>query len=417
MTIEVHNVQRMRVITESTFGTDASTGGTLFDVPFVEGSGTFTIDRAMLNPEFAQQHIDGYPTQVLGLKSCTLNFTMNLAPTGLAADDDSPTTQVGSGTTALGEILKAVMGGENLGIGENVVTGTSSTVFTLDDATTSKATEGAVIGLPTGANSAYEMRMIEDEASDVVTLHNELTSAPTAGVDDAHGCATYFMTANPSSSLQFIIEGLGAQNRFVLMGMQAESIALELPIGLLPKITFSLKGVSWLKGSDANYPSTGALGAANYVSTTVLNLTGEFNYLTTTATTNALQLVSNVTYTPNISYGPVTSPHGVQAVSRWRRLRAAPVMAGEFVLPFEEEEFMDDRTNKTLQQIWLQYGNTAGSSVLIGVPTAQIVNTQDNDADGIASQTISWQAQLNGQTTKSSDPTDLERSAFVIALG
>jgi len=417
MSIEVTNVQRLRMYTEFSTAFATDTTGTLAafsDVPFIEGSAELNLGQVMLNPEHAQQHIDGHPTQVLGIKECTLSFAMNLAPTGTAAANGITHPQ-----SVLGEVLAATIGVESLGVGNGFSTGTSATNFGIAGNT---FVNGDFIGAPTGTNAAFEIRPMKTSADPACVARMAYSSTPNGAVDTAFGCATYGLGTNPLTSLQFIVEGLETEDRWVTLGMQLESMTIDLPIGELPRMTFSLKGVSWLTGADAAYTSTGALAAATYASVDVIKTTGEFLYQTASSPALPTPLnVSSITLTPNIGYGPVKSPGGTNTVARWRRLRQAPAMSGEFVVPFGDDAtaitFLNDRDNKTLKQIVFQVGNVAGSSFAIDLPTIQITDLQLGDSEGIRSQTVSFVTQLDSQTTESGTPTDLEQSAFRIAFG
>ena len=104
------NVGRVRIEQESAFATDASGSiGSFKDLPIIEGTGQLTVTQETVPPGHLQQHIDGYPEELLGVKSASLSFDVNLYATGTAADSSTTSIQ-----TALGEILKQVMGGETL---------------------------------------------------------------------------------------------------------------------------------------------------------------------------------------------------------------------------------------------------------------------------------------------------------------
>ena len=119
MSIEVHSVQRIRVFTEVTFGADSSSSIASFtDLPIVEGSATVTLTRDELDPgQLVQSRLEGRE-RVLGKRSATLSFQLNLAPTGTAAGSAVAAVQGG-----LGLLLKNVMGGETLGTGSTAAAG------------------------------------------------------------------------------------------------------------------------------------------------------------------------------------------------------------------------------------------------------------------------------------------------------
>lgn len=415
MTIEIANVQRMRVWTESSIATDGT--GTLAnytDVPFIEGSAQATLDTEVLDPQLAYQHQDQISTRITGLKRCTLSFSMNLAPTGTAGASGVAAVQ-----GALGEILKAVMGGETLSTGDDVAASPSPTTtsFTVADASGNSIKAGQVVGLNSGASSAYEMRTVEEVSTNAVTLKYAVTNAPSS-TDDVYGTATYYLTqVSQAATLQFILEGLENQDRWLLQGMQLQSMTIETPLGQLPRIQFQFQGVTYTHGADCSTDLTASsLGTATYSNVDVIHTTGEFHWQTVGTTTINKLNVSSITFTPSLSYAMVTAPHATQIVSSWKRTRSAPVMQVEFMLPYEDQTHFTARDNKTLKMAALQIGNVAGSSVLIEVPTMQIINVQKSAADQISSQTVTAIAKLDSDTTEGT-ATDQGQSAFRIALG
>lgn len=397
----------MRLNTESAFATDGSgTLGNFVDVPFVEGTATVMLERDMLNPEYAQQHLDGRPTQLRGLKRATLTFTLNLAPTGTAASNAVAQVQ-----GALGEILKNVMGGEVLATGTTINdAGAAATDFDVTVATTLDA--GQAVGV--SINSILEARPIKVKTASNLTFRYNFSAAPSNGAT-VNAAATYYLTQDPNTSMQFILEGAEQTDRWTVLGGQLDSMAMEIPIGQLPKITFTLKFANWLYGDDAATNLTGsALGVASYTSVAPVHVTGHFFYTTYSAVTAVTSLpISQFTFSPGLAYVPITSPAGTQTISRWRRNRVAPVATGSFVQPFETFNQFDHRDDATLKQMLFQWGTAAGSTVLLDIPTAQVVNVQREGGEDVASETVSFECQLDQGTTGTTDQTD---SAFRIHL-
>lgn len=414
MSIEISQVQRLRVSTEpsSAFATDRT--GTLAnftDVPFVEGSASATLTQNMLNPEHAQQYLDGYPTQVLGTKACQLSFSINLAPTGTSAASTVTAVQ-----SALGIILKATMGGEVLSTGDDVQAGTpTATTFDVADAAGNAIAPGQFVGWANSSGNV-EARPVKTVSTNAVTLRMGFSAAPSTG-NDILGSATYFLGENPDTSLQFILEGVESQDRWVLRGLQLESMSIDLPLGELPRVTFTFQGATWTYGASAATDLTAsALSAATYSNVSVIHTTGNFYYQTnSTATLPTALAVSSVSLEPALAYIPVPSPSGTETISRYRRNRVAPVISGSFTLPYQDTSYFTDRDNKTLKQIVYQLGTVAGSVVALDLPTVQVTDVQKADANSIASQTVSWQAQTDA-VSPAGVITDIEKSAFRIAF-
>lgn len=415
MSIEITNVQRMRLRVEPTFATDATaTLAQYTDVPFIEGSLSVTLIEEMLNPEYAQQHLDGYPVQLVGKRACAVSFSLNLAPTGTAGA--SGVAQVEG---ALGTLLKTVMGAQNLATGDDVQASPSPTTtgFTVANAAANNLLAGCAIGVGTGASGAIEAREIESVATNALTLKMALSGAPSSG-EDVRAFASYWLDQNPSTTLQFIVEGAEQDDRWLLLGCQLESMSLEMSLDQLPRITFQMRGVRWIHGGDTATSLIGAaIAAATYTAVAPTRVAGEVLWQTVGTSTRPDPLaISSLSIEPALGYVPVPSPSGTNGVSSWRRNRVAPVAKGSLTVPFgAETEYVDVRAAKTLKCLFAQWGTTAGGIVLVSLPTVQIVDVQMADAGGIRSQKVDFVAQLDGDTA--SGTTDRERSAWRIHLG
>lgn len=412
-TIELSPIMRLRVARENCGEFAEDKTGTLtdfVDVPAVEGSIEFELTQEMLDPETVQQNIDGYPDQVLGIKGNSLSFTMNLAPTGNpAGSGETPTTG------ALGKILHTVLGGEQIADGATV-TGTPDHVsFDIENAATKGYKAGGAVVISDGTN--FEMREIEDEASDTLTMKLSGTQVLTSGSDEVFGTSTYYLTQNPSSSLQFIVEGAEHEDRFVLMGDQLESLELETPIGEMPRITFNFQGASWEKAADvagASNLSGTDIGTSTFTNYEPINAEGDLRIPTVAAQELSGTRVhaSEISISPNIQYTPVKSPAGKETIFRYRRTRNKPVVETQFTNFYEDVSWIDARTNATKKAIFYQLGNQSGSILMISVPTNQVTNITKADADGIRSQQITLQAQRDEDVPNDSD--DLAKSPFRI---
>lgn len=415
----VHAVQRLRVYTEPAGSFAVDHTGTLGDytaVPAKEGSLTWDTDREMIDPgQLVQYHWDGRE-KILGKKKWTLSFTMPLAPTGTAASDG-----VTAVTSALGILLKAVMGGQSLGVGTRAVTGWSSSSGDVD------AGEGA--GLPAGnamgwvnSSSVLEAREVEQRSTDTITSKLAFSGTP-ANTNTLYASATYYLTSDPDTSLQFIVEGLEQTDRWLLLGGQG-SFTLSLPIGdenAIPEITFTFTGANWMYGDETAGTLTGSDLAistysafqpiAGYAGRLLVQTVGTATF--TGATVNA----SAIAVEPAIAYMPVTSPSGTQSVLRWRVQRPAqgvPVK-GSFTTYFEDFSRFDWRDNQTDLAFFYQIGTAAGSTVLISIPTAQATKVIRQDASGIAGEVISLEGRKDADTVEGS-ASDLGRSPLRIHL-
>lgn len=409
----VQNVQLIQCYNESTFGTDITASlASFLSVPFNEGTAQMVLTRETHDPLTAVQHHHDYREEVLGRKSCKLSFTMPLAPTGTAAGDATAAVQ-----GALGYLLKTAMGGEDLGTGSTFVTGWSASSGDLTSAA------GFTVGTALGWNnssSVYEMRPIKTIATNTVTTKLAFSGSP-ANTNVAYASATYYLTSDPDTSLQFVVRGLESQDEFVLMGCQLDSMTITLPLdGTIPTIAFSWKGVKWLYGADcAGSASLTDITPATYSNfSPIVGHAGRFmsQLNGTTTYTGATINVSALAFEPQLSYVPVPSPSGIEGVLRWRLSRNnGPSVTGSYTTYYEDTARMVDRDDKDNRLAWYQCGVTAGQSFAIEAATTQYTDVQRVDAGGIASETITWKGRLDGDTT--SPTTDQHRSPLRIHLG
>jgi hypothetical protein len=416
MSIEISSVQRLRVYVESTFGSDATMSINDFvDVPANEGSIQATITTDELDPmQVVQSRFQGRE-KVLGKRSATLQFAMNLAPTGTAAN--ASTTAV---TSALGILLKATMGGENLGIGGTATTGSSATVINLTSGHGARFASGMALGW-VNASGVLEIREIESVSSDAVTLKHALSGSP-ASSDVIYNCATYYFTEDPSTSLQFLLQGREAQDSWLLVGGQAVggvTIAFDVTGAALPTATFNFTFAGYYEQDEIAAAPT-AIGTASFSAySPIVGQAGELRVFTVgaaTLVTSSLVHCSALAFTPKISFVPVPSPSGINTVYRWRAARVNPPVEGSFTPFFEDLTWFQARDAKTDKAIFYRYGVAAGAAVMVSAPTVQILNPQRADAGEIASQTISWAGRIDTDIGSPASSTAIARSPFRIHI-
>lgn len=412
MSIEIHNVQRLRVVSEAVRNVDQSNNlASYTDVPFREGTGSVELTPDSLDPQHTVQHLDQYRKEVLGKRSAKLSFTVNLAPTGSPANATNPAVK-----GALGLLLKASMGGEHLGQGSTVVSATSASSFTVTSATGFKA--GGVASRVNAAGQ-LEVREIKSVVGSVVTLKYAFSQTPSAS-DVIFSGATYYLTKNPSETLQFIIEGVGSNDRFVLYGGQLTAIAVAVdPSGAqFPSLQFTYEFAGYHDANEATGTITGDLGNATYSNyEPVVGHAGHLMFPDVgDATYSADDLVhaSAITWSPKIVFARVTSPSGENTVLQWRRTRQVPVIEGGFTEPFQGLTRFTERDSRTDKACWYQMGRTAGYTVMLSAPTVQVVNPQRvADGAGFAAQSVAWKGRLDADTSGSDD---LALSAFRIHI-
>ena len=403
MTIEVQAVQRIRGFSEATFGADSSSSaGSFTDLPIIEGTATMTLTRDELDPgQLVQKRVQGRE-YVLGKRSATLSFQMNLAPTGTAA-----VTGQSSITSPLGLLLKAIMGGQQLGAGTTATSGSTPIVINCTSGTPWES--GYCMGW-TNAAGVVEWREVKSRSSNAVTLHRGFSGSP-ATSDVLYNKATYYLTANPAESLAFIVEGLESDDRWLLTGGQAEggfTMSFDLTGGQIPRVTFNLSFARWYDSTETGTPLTGSLGTATYSATeTIVGEAGIYETWTvgspTYATTQAVH-VSALSFEPQIAFARYTSPSGINTVKQWVASRTPIPVKGSFTTGYEAATWWTRRNSKTDIAQQYVFGTTGAASVVLSAPCTQILNPQRAaDASALAAQTIMWNGRMDSDTVATTD--------------
>lgn len=421
MTIQIDNIRRVRDYEEpnGSFATDASgTMASFKDSPFDESSISMTLDEPTESPMHAQQHIDGYPEEVIMPRRATLSRKLYLE-----AQTTRPSTGVTAGQGSLGRLLKSVMGAETLQVGTTINDAASTfTGFTV--ASAAGLSKGGAIALATGTGGRIEVREIKNIATNFVTLKHALSAAPANG-SPVWAAATYTMSTGDgdvATSIQTAIEGLEQDDRFLLLGGQCPSgITIEAANGARPSATFAHTYASWFYANGTNTVATltgSALGTATYTHNQPLVIKdSELRVLTvgTTSLSATLMPASSFEFTPSIAWKMIPAPGGINNTMQWVRDRSAPIVSGSFTIPYENQTWFTAKTNKTDHCITLQVGSSATEgAVMIVAPCCQITDVQLVSVDNIRSVKVSWKGRLDTDVT--SITTDVHRSAFRIHI-
>jgi len=411
MTIELHALQRIAVNEEpnSGFAVALTLPGTFVDVPFQEGSAALTLDRPILEPQTVQQRIDAVSNIVYGPDAATLQITLPLHATGVAAGN--ATQSPAHTSSALLMILKAAFGGLVRGTG-TTSTG-SSTADTLAATSGAGFQGGGAVGW-VGAGSIYHLHEIAGVATNAVTLHQALPAAP-ANTNVLYGASTVYLTDNPDTSLQMLVEGAETDDRWLLLGGQLSGPpSISLGLGEIPTIQFSLTFAAWTSLAP------GAITPASYANYVPIYTEGRMRSIEYGAAANTVATLCPSAVEPELAgpmYGPVMCPSGVNTILRWRRMRAVPVMMLNLSLAYENLDWFDARDDKDEYHLEYQVGRAApGEGIVLSMPKARAVNVQRIDADGLAYQQVTFRADIDGETTNGSN-AELARSAVRMHFG
>ncbi len=420
MTVVVSNVQRARIIQESTFATDATASmASWLDLPFVEGTMNVQLLEPLETPLITQQHIDAYPNKVHMPKRARAAFDINLAGLGLAT---------GLRTQGpLGMLLKVALGGEVLGTGTTVNdAGATTTVVILTSA--AGLTAGGAVAFATGTGGRLEMREIKTISSNTITLKHALTSAPANG-STCYAAAMYYPSTELSSgysySLQLLVEGIETDDRFLLLGGQiASPPRFTVANGQIARMSFEWEFANWFYADGVNTSGDfvgPALANATYVySVPLVVKDSEYRVFDvgTTSISNTLMGAPSYEFATSIAYTPHLAPGGTQNILGWVRLRTAPLTSGSFTIPYEAETWRTEKAEDDRRAVALQIGSSptlaTGGGALLVHTNVQITDVQMTDIGGIKGQVVSYEGSIEADLSVSS--TDWHTAAMRIHL-
>lgn len=394
MSIEVQELAYVGVYEETTYQEDHSgTPGDFLALPYVRGGIDLKGAQVPLNPQTGKMRLDGSDERVLGPKSCSAAIPCTIHSHGQDLDGDvTPTTKA---AWPLARMLQTIMGGSfattNASAQTTVQAGTTTTVVNVTASHGTRFEAGGAIGCEVVSGSGLiELREILSVTDDAVSVKQAFSATPVTG-SAVRGAITFFMTENPSTSLQLLHEGREATDGAWYGGMQG-GFKLQLPTGELGQIIFNLIGASWgrVGSSAATIPSYSIYApmALNPI---------EVTCPTVGSTTRVALEHSAVTVDPNIVYAPQRSGKASQTIARMRRMSSDPLVSGTFTVPYEDDTWFTAHSARQDRALFVQIGNVPGHAWLISVPTIQIHEppTRVVSGDGIAGQSVPYIARLD----------------------
>lgn len=403
MSIEVHELAYLGIYEESTYQSDNSgSPGDFVAMPYVIGTLDAMGAQDALDPNTGRMRLDDMDKKILGPKSCSLSFATTLHSHGQDLDGDvTPVTKTDWG---LLRMLQTICGGAitttNPSAQTTVQAGsTTTTTVEVTTAHGARFQAGGVIGCEVVSGSGLiEAREIASVSSDVITVKQAFSATPVTG-SAVRGGTTVYMTENPSTSLQALVEGREGTDGAWYGGLQG-GFQIQVPVGGLGQIQFALTGADWgrVGSSSATIPSY------SYYSPMALNPL-EVTVPTVGSTTRVQVPQSEIVITPNITYAPQRSGAATNTIARMRRMPTRPLVQGSFTAPYEDDTWFTAHSSRTDLALFAQCGDVPGSTVLISVPTIQITEPPKRTPSGenIAGQTVTWQGRLDAEIGSTSE--------------
>lgn len=418
MSIDLKLITRLRAIVESTFKGDATSSpglGSFTEIPGNEGTMEVTTTALEQDPNtMVQSRLDGR-VMVLGPRTATLKFTMNLAPTGVAAG-----ASTAANPSALTMLLGAVFGGAHSGTGTTFSAGWTARTGAV--ASAAGLSIGDVI-VRVNAAGRPEARRLKNIATNTLTVEHDFSAAPTLA-DVCYAGTTCYETEDPATSLQFLCSGQNSNDRWLLLGCQATALEFSVdPTGKgIPTVTFTFSAALYKESDETAGTVTGSIGDATYTyHSPIVDYQSDMRLDTAGSpafvTANSIG-ISALTFKPAVSYVAVTSPpsgyDGGAPILRWRANRLAKPCEITFTLPYADQTYWQARDASVDKSMGYLIGLTPGYLIYLGVSTAQVLNPQRAASDdAIQGQTITLNARRN---TVTSGSTEEAKSPLVVAV-
>lgn len=405
-------IKRLRLYEEPNGSMSVDHTGTLGDfedVPIVEGSLEIDPGQEMIDPGTQLQGVYDYREEIPGKRMWKVAFTVPLAPTGTPAANTVQAIQ-----SALGKLLKIVLGGEALGTG-SLADGNWSSESGGDVLVGTSLLAGMAIGWKDSDGVLHARELEEGAAADLVT--KVAFPAIPQDTDPIYASATYYLARNPLTTAQFIVEGMEDDDRWVLMGGQG-TVTLALPLDgtSVPTAAFEFTGRTWLYGEDAATDLTASeLALATYADhEPIPGHVGRFiEQDVGTATPISTVCVSAVAFALALTNKEITCPSAPDGLLCWLRMPSRPAVSGSFTTYFAEIDRFEARDTRTAKYLAYQIGTEEGETILITAPKVQYIKPKPVGADDVASETIEWKGR-NDSDTVVTPRTDLANSPFRI---
>ena len=423
MTYNVNSLMRLRVKAEphASFAVDMTSSMTSWvDIPVREGSLTMTTEQPTKNPELSYPDMYLSEREIRLQKRGRLSFEVTL---------HTPDTVAASGITAaqtpVGYLLGIAMDGENIAFGATIDTVYEDWQFDLNE-DYNNMEPGAAIGRV--YNGILEVREITQYNKSLKGIKQIYSETPSES-DVIYACRTYYLDGHVPSdirSLQAVVEGYdygSKEDSWVYSGGQIDNpIKVTVKNGEIPSIGCDWIFADWDNGDDKEYrPSVDGMQLATYTQNNdlcVLDSEIRIDEIGSTAALNTYH-IDDFRVDLGVMFVPVMGPGGTNGIIHYRMDVTKPPVRCEITLPYEDQSFYDYMKSETSLYIAYQIGRTlASGSIMISIPTAQVVGVNRVDMNGIMGQRVTFIGRDDEDTvlTQDSDNYGLARSPFRIHI-
>lgn len=384
-----------------------------FDLSFLTAN--LGRSRTALADDTVTQRVFQRRATQFGPKSVAVEFSANLRSTGEALTDGVTATK-----DSTSKVLEAICGGYRADEGSTVEASPSPTAtgFSVPTGDGTKAIPGCLIGVEGTTNDRIgSVTRINTRSTDALTFGVALASIPASGRKVYNAQLIYPAQIAPASAtfLQFLSEGEDTDDKWLGMGVQAQSLTLAFPLGGLATWGFSGVGAKWLHDDDFATPlGSAALAAGTVDGSNPIPCKGGSVVLTPTGgTTRTTPHIAELTLNPGITWGPAPSHNGVETVAQMVQMRGEqPTLS--MLIEVADESWTDVLEAGTTYQMIAQFGSVPGATIALDCPTMQLIaEPTQEDQNGIAYWRLTWGLLEDAITDDAG--TDLERAPWRLA--
>jgi len=398
------SLREVHYSSESTFG-DSST--TTYATRFPVLDAVPTLEQERVSDGSLQSRQNESRPGYLGVRTGELELQTyicghNTAPTGALTE------------SWLADLLSDALGGINTAQVGTVLNGTPSALsFPTAAGTFTVGALGRIGAKGDGGADGQAFMFTSGGTTGVPSI--AAPSAPAAGAQFYPMLTVYpTETGHTSKRFQVMHSSTGAQ--YHMYGCQMASLALDLPIGGLPKATMKYQAAYW-KRSAISFPSSATLENCNVKPITG----GSVAWADVGSTTRAILSPSSIEVSFDMGLAPLMGPAAnqqtYQTINGWVRTKCVPTV--KITCPWEttfETLFDTDGSSTTHKQmmITLSAGND-GSALALYFPRLYPVGMRPSavtDVNGVNYVVATFQGREGTTTTN-----DMTRSAFRIGLG
>lgn len=374
-----------------------------------------TLDRPPLPDNRITQYLDERAQSKLGLLTWTLSFSTYLHSHGQTLDT---TTVYNQDTDYLGFLLAKGLGGQTVatvGANSDVASGSATTGFVVTAGHGARFLAGQAYAINPNALGHLEAREVLGRSTDTLTCKVVHSQAMTTG-DDVIGGQTVYPPQSTAltEGIHFLGIGKDAADQYICRNGSLRALALTVGTGSLPTLRWTFGGVGWARTTGKTF-----LGATYNGAAPVVVRDSELLVSSIAGTTRVPQHAPAYSYQINLRRQPWGSPSGQEG-------ELEPVHLGcevttTLTLPLDAVKgdphthaYATGRTAGTQYQWFQQFNRTAGSIVLLSVPTLDVEPEPQRVREGGLVQIRTTFRSTADAAISSALTTDLARAAFRI---